>query len=249
MTIKLIDIQNSMLGYALNSTDTVSGAELIAEMDKCQVSQAVCALLPDDLECDLDVSNNRLYEECAASKGRILPCPIVAPNRIEPEYYEEKQVVHAIEQGAPMARIRCAVDSWEIIPWLSGALFKALQAHRMPLLFDQAQGFKLIGEIAGDYPELPLVIYNISYRTTRILPQLLKTFDNIYISIGNNFTFHCGIEMLIDKVGAERLLFGSGFPRTEMMSAITQLMYSDISDEQKALIGAGNFERLVNEIA
>jgi predicted TIM-barrel fold metal-dependent hydrolase len=248
MTVKLIDIQNSILGYALNSTEMVSGAELIAEMDKCRVAQAVCSLMPDDLECDLDISNRKLYEACVASEGRILPCPIVAPDEFEPEYSAEKQVGRALDHGAPMVRIRPVVDSWEILPWVSGKLFSVLQSHRLPLLLEQTVGFKLIGEMAAEYPGLPLIIYNVSYRSSRILPQLLDAFDNVYLSAGNNFTFHCGIEKLIELGGEERLLFGTGFPRSEMMSAITQLMYSDISGEQKNLIGSGNFERLLKSI-
>jgi hypothetical protein len=34
----------------------------------------------------------------------------------------------------------------------------------------------------------------------------------------------------------------------ESMSAVTQLMYAEISDEQKRLIGAGNLKRLISEI-
>ena len=49
-------------------------------------------------------------------------------------------------------------------------------------------------------------------------------------------------------VGADRLLFGTGFPDAEGMMAITQLMYADLADEQKRLIGAGNLERLIGEV-
>jgi hypothetical protein len=32
------------------------------------------------------------------------------------------------------------------------------------------------------------------------------------------------------------------------MAAVTQLMYAEITDEQKRLIGAGNLKRLISEI-
>ena len=58
----------------------------------------------------------------------------------------------------------------------------------------------------------------------------------------------CIRDRFVATVGAERLLFGTGFPEAESMSAVTQLMYAEISDEQKRLIGAGNLKRVISEI-
>ena len=44
------------------------------------------------------------------------------------------------------------------------------------------------------------------------------------------------------------MLFGTGFPVSEPMAAITYLMYADLSTEQKALIGSGNAQRLLAEV-
>jgi ATP-dependent Zn protease len=51
--------------------------------------------------------------------------------------------------------------------------------------------------------------------------------------------------VLLGGRAAERLVFGTGYPHAEPMPAITQLMYAQISDEQRALIGSGNLERLI----
>ena len=82
----------------------------------------------------------------------------------------------------------------------------------------------------------------------RMLLPLMKTFANVYLAIGSDYTAHRGIEQFVATVGAKRLLFGTGFPEAESMSAVTQLMYAEISAEQKRLIGAGNLKRLISEI-
>ena len=57
-----------------------------------------------------------------------------------------------------------------------------------------------------------------------------------------------GFERASQRVGAERVLFGTGFPVSEPMAAVAQLMYADISDHDRAMIGAGNLANLVEGI-
>jgi len=81
-----------------------------------------------------------------------------------------------------------------------------------------------------------------------MLVPLMKTFQKVHLAIGSDYTAHRGIEMFVAAVGAKRLLFGTGFPEAESMSAVTQLMYAEIRHVQKRLIGAGNLKRLIAEI-
>ena len=46
-----------------------------------------------------------------------------------------------------------------------------------------------------------------------------------------------------------RLLFGSGIPEASLAAAASQLLLSDLPDEEKQMIGAGNLERLLAEVA
>ena len=89
----------------------------------------------------------------------------------------------------------------------------------------------------------------MGYRSQRILLPLLTSFPNVQLSTGSNYCVHRGIEQLVGSVGPQRLLFGSGFPEVDPMMAISQLVYADISDEARRLIGSGNLERLIGGIA
>jgi predicted TIM-barrel fold metal-dependent hydrolase len=53
---------------------------------------------------------------------------------------------------------------------------------------------------------------------------------------------------MTEQVGAERLLFGTGFPSSDMMPAITMLTYAEISDSDRRLIASGNLDRLIGGI-
>jgi predicted TIM-barrel fold metal-dependent hydrolase len=77
---------------------------------------------------------------------------------------------------------------------------------------------------------------------------LMKAFPNLYLSIGNNYGVHGGLEQLCRTLGADRLLFGTEFPNAEPMSAVSYLLYSALSDEVKEQIGCRTFETLAGGI-
>jgi predicted TIM-barrel fold metal-dependent hydrolase len=109
-------------------------------------------------------------------------------------------------------------------------------------------GFEMVADLAGRYPRLPIVMYQLGYRTQRLLVSLLKAFPNVYLSVGSPWSVHLGLELVAAQVGPQRLLFGTGFPYAEPMASVTMLTYSELGDADKQLVGSGNLERLIREI-
>ena len=70
--------------------------------------------------------------------------------------------------------------------------------------------------------------------------------QKIAIDICNTIEYY-GIENMTKLLGAEHFLFGSYMPEKEPYDKLFQLLFSEISQEQKELIAHGNFERLVEE--
>ena len=56
------------------------------------------------------------------------------------------------------------------------------------------------------------------------------------------------IEQFASYVGHERLLFASGLLTYDVLPAMAQITYADITDSQKADIAAGNLQRLLAEV-
>jgi predicted TIM-barrel fold metal-dependent hydrolase len=77
---------------------------------------------------------------------------------------------------------------------------------------------------------------------------LLQQLPNVSLSTGSNYTFHKGIESMVSRLGAERLLFGTGMPVAEPMMAVTHLLYAQISDDDKRRIGSENLRGLIGGI-
>lgn len=246
--MRLCDVQAGFGGSAKGKKDFFPADDLLSEMARFQIEKALVRIAPDEIDADIAFSNSYLLEACDKADA-LIPCPVVVPSGSDDFPPEEKQVEELISRGAGAAFIRPEHDGWSLAEWASGKLFRALEARRVPLLcLERYVPIEKAADIARRHPDLPIIIAEMGYRSLRILLPLLETFPNTRLSIGSNFTIHRAIERLVDKVGAGCLLFGSGLPEIDPMPAITMLMYAEISDEEKALIGSENLQRLTKGI-
>lgn len=249
MSIRLVDIQAGFGGATPGRREVVSAAELAAELGRLRIERALARIEPEALETDVALSNDKLFA-AAASEPMLIPCPIAVPSAGGDLPPEPEQVDAFIRRGAHAAVIRPALDGWLLADWVADPLLRAIEERRLPLLCPEPLvPLERTAEIAARFPALPLVVTKVGYRSQRILLPLLERFPEVHLSTGNNNCVHLGIEEMVRRVGPERLLFGTGFPVSEPMGAVTQLMYALISEEARALIGAGNYERLAGGIA
>lgn len=248
MTIELFDVQAGFGGAATGQRTVPTADELLADMEAVDIGRALVRIAPERSDGDIPRSLDVLYAACDRSDA-LVPCPVVVPATAGDLPSEREQVDSAIARGAGAAVIRPGIDGWVIDEWCAGALFRALQARRLPVFCIEGQlSVGDVAGLAGRYPRLPLIYAFTNYRAQRMLVPLLAGFANTYLSMGKNYCVHLGIEQIAQVAGPDRVLFGTGWPEAEPMSAVTHLMYSALSDGAKALIGAGNLNRLVEEI-
>lgn len=248
MSIKLFDVQAGFGGASPGNRTIIAVDELVKDMERFSIDRALVRIVPEDLEVDCILSNSKLYDACSATPA-LVPCPVVIPHTGYDLAPETDQVAKAISQGAAAVFLRPKLDSWRLKQWACEKLFCALEQRRMPAFcLERMFDIDNIADLAKRYPNLPFILAEGNYRNQRTYLPLLKNFHNIYLSIGNNFHAHKGLEQIIDRIGPEQLLFGTGFPISEPMSSVTMLMYADIPEVAKTLIGAGNMDRLIQGI-
>jgi len=249
MSIRLFDVQTGFGGANSGDPHILSVDECLESMERLGVAQALVRTEPDTLNVDFAMANDDLFDACAA-RDNLTPCPIVVPATAYDLPAEPEQVDQLIRRGARAAVIRPQRDDWVLVPWVYGRLLTAMAERRLPLYCLLAQAsYEQVGRFAEEHPALPIILAQVAYRSQRTIIPLLETFPNVHLSLGNNWTIHRGVEQMVEKVGPERLLFGTGFPAAEPMMAVTQLMYAEIADGQKQMIGAGNLERLLEAVA
>ncbi len=245
---ELLDVQAGFGGFVPGAREPVSAEWLQGQLRRHRIAQAVVRIVPERHDFDLCLSNERLYTAAAACP-EFLPCPVLAPAACGDLPDEEAQVADALRRGAAAVVLRPGPDRWEPETWVAGPLLRALAARRVPVLCPESLvPLGVVARWAACEPGLPLIVTGLNYGQDRTLIPLLRTFPNTFLSIGNNFTAHRALELYVERVGAERLLFGTGLPDSEPGAAIGQLVFAEISDADRCSIGAGNLRRLLGGI-
>ena len=241
---ELVDVQAGFGGGAPGQREPVPPERLVEELRRHRIAQALVRITPEAQDFDLCRSNQRLYEAVERCP-ELLPCPVLAPAACGDLPSEEEQVVEAIHRGAAAVVLRPGPDRWEPESWVVGPLLEALAAHALPVLcLERFVPVAVVARWAAQAAALPLILAEISYGRDRTLLPLLREFPNTYLSIGNTFTAHRGLEFYVAHVGSGRLLFGTGLPDSEAGAAIGQLLFADLAEAERQQIGAGNFRRL-----
>jgi len=246
--IELFDCQCGFGGGRAGERGTPSAADCLGEMRRLHVGRALVRRAPHELDADVALTNQQLFAACDGHEA-LVPCPVLLPASGGDVADESEQVDALVRHGGGAAHLRPGKDLWLAAPWASGRLFDALQARRVPALCLEAEfGIEKLAALAGRWPDLPFLYAEVGYRVQRTLLPLLETFGNVHLSLGSRYTVQGGVEQLVARVGPQRLLFGTGYPDSDMMPAITMLLYADLDDDAKRQIAAGNLERLVGGI-
>jgi hypothetical protein len=249
VTIPLFDVQCGFGGLKAGSREVFSASALLAEMDRLQIEKALVRLAPEEMDKDVAASNQFLYDACAAERGRLTACPVLVPAAGGDVEDEPTQVQQALAHGAGAVVLRPTLDAWSLEEWSGGKLLAALEARAVPtILLQRLVPLAEVGRVARAHTRLPIILAETDYVSHRMICGLLETVPNVHLSLGSNYTVHCGIEHLVGLVGAGRLLFGTGLPHVEPMMAVTQLLYAAIPEEEKRLIAWDNLHRLIGGI-
>lgn len=248
MTIELIDCFAGCGGVKTGEEEYALPDVLAENMKRIDIAKALVRIEPTDLDIGISLSVQQLHKMCSEHES-FIPCPVVAPAVCDDIPSEKEQIENAIEKGAASVCIRPTQFSWRLEEWCSGLLFEELEKRRMPVILKKTEiDYPHIVSLAERYKNLPFIMIEVGYRDQRTIIPLLKKFPNIYVSLGWAYSPYRGIEQITEKVGAKQILFGTGWPKTEPMMAVTYLMYSKISDKEKELIGSGNIKRLIGGI-
>lgn len=133
--------------------------------------------------------------------------------------------------------------------WLCGDLFDLCAHMRMPVFtrMENDLSWDQLARMLSEHPELRVVLRNCSYSSARNLYRLLVRHRHLYIESSRFFPFG-GIEDVVRRFGAERLVFGSGAPTYSPGAAITPILTADIEDTQRRLIAGETLRKLIGDI-
>jgi predicted TIM-barrel fold metal-dependent hydrolase len=227
--------------------------DLIREMDRLRITEAMVYHVLGR-EYAPSVGNDRILE-ATRDYERLHPVWIVMPEHTG-ELAPPRELIRQMrDHGVRLAQAFPSSDTtshrFSLKEWCSGALLNALEEASMPLAID----FRIFrrGEppwddlhsVAVNHPYLKLLIVGVQGRNNRTLYALLDRFPGLYIqTLGLNV--HAGLEDVVRRFGADRLVYGSTYPANSMGAARFHLDRAALTTEQKRSIAGGNLRSLLN---
>lgn len=152
------------------------------------------------------------------------------------------QIESAIRAGA--AAVTCYPRTQDYSIQQMEMAWGALASAQIPVIIDRCEAeWRDLDRLAAAHPQLSIIISSLGYRELRQLAPLLRRRSNVLLDTVN-FSTHSGYDWFVNGFGADRLLFATGTPFRDAGEAITQLLWSGLSDDQVDLISYGNAERI-----
>jgi predicted TIM-barrel fold metal-dependent hydrolase len=239
-------------GGSLNAADGLTAEALLAEMDRVGVAEAVVYHVVAR-EYAPSVGNQMLVD-AVRSHPRLHPAWLVLPPFTGELPPSDELVDRMRDEGVRVARMFPSTESldhrYALREWCVGPVLTALEGARIPLQLDYGlfrrgePPWDDIVEVCLHHPDLPVILMDVQGRNNRTLYALLDRFQQLSIQTAG-LNVHRGIEDVCRRFGADRLVFGSGFPAAGMGAARFDLDRAIISDAERAAIGAGNLRRLL----
>ena len=130
-----------------------------------------------------------------------------------------------------------------------GEVFAAAQEKKIPVILSTRNNIPIekIYEIMKDFPLLTVIMNDGDcWPNERKLYPLLYNYERFYLDL--SYVMDAGgTEDMVSRFGAEKLLFGTGFPSKYTGSMLAVLRSADIDDSSRELIMGKNLKRILQE--
>lgn len=227
------------------------GRGLLADMDRFGVDRALVqhgnyALL------GAEAGNRELAEMLeAAGSDRLTGVWCILPDQC-PELPQGDEFFSAMKRHNIRALTCFPDDHLFVACRLSiGGIMDAALERKIPMLFQLTgrNSWTAVYDFVREFPRNRIIICERigQWGHDRQIRPLLEHFENVFYATGGYWVPE-GIRDLARTYGAERLLFGSSYPRYDQGSGMLQLKQSGLSAEEIALIAGKNLENLLDEV-
>jgi hypothetical protein len=224
-----------------------SAGEFVAAMDHNGVERAlVWHVAQHDASPQ---AGNALLAEGIRDQARLTGCWTILPNQARefpplPEFFRQMKAARVRALRVFPRSHRYLVNAVSMGDWL-----EAMVARRIPLVLSLRRGveWRDAYDLLAEFPELVCLLCDHGcWGEDRMFRPLLERYPNVYVDTAQ-YLLDGGLESLVADYGAERLLYGSGFPESYMGGMMVALKHAALSAEDKAAIAGGNLERMLEE--
>jgi uncharacterized protein len=225
---------------------------MIASMDVVGIRTCVTAphmgIGPDAIE------GNRQAEEAAEKHpGRIVPYCCYSPH--EPEHVAvaelERMFASGTSKRAVGVKIHPAIHNVAVTDSRYAPMWEFAERHSVPVLShtwggDSLCGPSLFAGISRNHPSVPILLGHTGGTRDGFFEAVDAALlhDALYADLTTSLLKQGMLEMLVDRIGSERVLFGTDMPFVDCRAQIGYVASARITDEDKRRIFGLNAARL-----
>ena len=142
-----------------------------------------------------------------------------------------------------------AAHRYEACRLTLGRLLDAATERKIPILLHHLQtNWWAVYDFMAEFPHLHCIVNaGNKWGSDRNIRPLLENYGNLRIETAG-YMVPEGLYDLAGKYGAERILYGSGFPNYNHGNGMLQLRHSGLSIRAVELIAGRNLEKMLQEV-
>jgi Predicted metal-dependent hydrolase of the TIM-barrel fold len=235
---------NASYGRYGSSNLYVSNLDSVLELQ--QKNGILLTAIVDNMTAKSNVKErNKQLLEAASVRSDIVPVPTLLPPSFSIESYAKNELISLIDSANTLFFKIFPLDHHIILTsWQFEWMLDILGESNCSLIvaLDDID-IRDLANIKSERPELRIIITGTTQWKNRMLTQLIKTYQKIYIDTCNIIEYF-GIELYCREIGSEKILFGSNSPFKEPYDSIFTLSMAEITIEEKENIAFRNFDKL-----
>ena len=194
---------------------------------------------------------NRLISEAIAGDARAAGCWAIVPPQTDTDVMTTDFFARMATERIVALRAFPDAQRFQLGRTTFGSFLDEVAERGIPLLMSMRFGmdWPVMYRLLSEYPTLTVVLCDLGlWGQDRQSWPLLEAFPNVYLESSMVSLEAGGLEAAVKAYGAERILFGSGFPYHYAHAAVLDVLHAEISAEDMEKIASGNLCKLLGEV-
>ena len=242
--MKIIDI-HAVIGKTVFPHEPPTAEKLLRDMDYYGITRSVIS--HELAKPDHKRGNAAAAAICESHADRFGLCARIDPGLAGRSLGESEDLLAELEKTAPECiSIGPTEQKVPLTPFYWDGVLSAADRLNMPVLLDEPCELPLFRDlplIAASYNHAKFVVCGAGLTHHRAILSLLKNTENVYFTTAKMLD-NRQIEDICAQGGAERLLFGTGYPDIPPSGPLGLVAFADIGDADKERILSRNWEKI-----
>jgi predicted TIM-barrel fold metal-dependent hydrolase len=228
--------------------DDGSPAAMVRAMDRLGIDVSIVS--PHiAITCDYREGNRHATAAAEQFPGRIVPFVVINPNYPIAEI--EAEITHRHETtGIKAFKFHASLHKTDTMNEGYAPAYEYANEHGLPILSHSWSGpggpMKVIETLSGRYERVQFVNAHSSsgWQVIDDACALAERFDRVHLDLTGSRLVYGGLERMVERVGADRILWGTDSPFIDPRPALGRMLCAEVSDEAKRWMLGLNAKKL-----